>query len=112
MRVRFPANAQPSPEDVEAIQKKLTAYIARQAKKIRVLNQTAIKFARALTRYSKHAHAMDPNGDAQRTSFPNPLGWTLEELMDIEQAAKKSNKGLQCLAKAKKGGKRSQKSKK
>jgi hypothetical protein len=112
MRVRPPASAPPSREVVEAIQKKLTAYIARQAKKIRVLNQTAIKFARALTRYSKHAHAMDPNGDAQRTSFPNPLGWTLEELMDIEQAAKKSNKGLQGLEKAKKGGKRSQKSKK
>jgi hypothetical protein len=112
MRVRFPANAQPSPEDVKATQKKLTAYIAREAKTIRVLNQTVIKAVRALTRYSKHAHAMDPNGDAQRTSFPNLLGWTLEELMDIEQAAKKSNKGLQGLEKAKKGGKRSQKSKK
>jgi hypothetical protein len=111
MRVRFPASAPPSPKVVKATQKKITAYIAREAEKIRGLNQTAIKTARALMRYWKHVHAMDPNGDAQRTSFSNPL-WTLEELIEIEQAAKKSNKGLQCLEKAKKGGKRSQKSKK
>jgi hypothetical protein len=109
MRVRHPPSAPPSPEVVEAIEEEVNEYIAQEAEEIQELNETFIKTAGAYMQRLNRVNAM--KAGAKYTSISTPL-LTKDELMEIVQAAKKSNKGLQCLKKAKKGGKRSQKSKK